>query len=401
MEYAYLGYTDEKQIVKGKVSAASEEVAIDMLANYGYQVISLKQVTAFLPDMNRLFKGKIKAQEIVTFSRQLALLIESGVGIIQSLELLKAQTGDKQLKIVLGEVAVDLRAGSSLTEAMEKHPHVFSTIYSKMVGVGEQTGSLDTVLRNLADYAERESRAMSKLKSALMYPVIVLILGIVVAGVLIGFVLPPIVGLFESLGGELPLITRILIGSVNFLQQYGLYIFVILVAAGITGFMYTRSPAGRFHWDTLVLKIPMIGKLIQINELARLCRNMSLLFRAGLPLTEIMNLASQASGNKVVSNSLSEVGQDTMKGQGLSDPMRKRRVFLPMMVELTKVGEETGSLEETLLMIAENYETEAESRTQRLLGMIEPTMTIVMGGMVGFLALSIFIPLYSSLSLIE
>lgn len=400
MDYTYVSYTENRQIVRGRISATSEQAAADMLANVGYRVVSLKRVTPFLPDLSKLLQGKIKLAEIITFSRQLALLLESGVGIVQSLELLQNQTSDRQLKKVLIQIVSDLRGGGSLTAALAKHPQVFSNMYCKMVGVGEQTGGLEIVLRNLADYTERQAGAMRKLKTALTYPAIVLCVAIVVVAILITFALPPIVGLFASLGGELPITTRALLATVDLLNNYGLYLLVVLAGLGIAGFIYSRTPAGRYFRDKMLLRLPLLGRLVLLTELARGCRSMSLLFRAGLPLPEVMTLTAQASSNRVVAKALGEVEQDMLKGEGLAEPMRKRRVFMPLMVEMTKVGEETGNLDAVLIIVAENYEIETDRRTQTLISMIEPAMTIGMGLVVGFLALSIFMPIYSSLSLV-
>jgi type IV pilus assembly protein PilC len=400
MEYRYLGYNEERQIVKGRVTAAGEEAAMDMLANIGYKVVNLKPVTSFLPDMGQLFKGKVKQAELITFSRQLALLIESGVGIVQSLELLQAQTNNKEFKRVLIEVVTELRSGSSFSVALSKYPHVFSSIYSKMVGVGEQTGGLEGVLRNLADYIERESGAMKKLKTALTYPSIVLGLSVVVGVILVVVVLPPIVNMFSSLGGELPLPTRMLLWTVDVMDQYGLFILISVLGIGIVGFMYSRSESGRYLKDKLMLRLPILGKVTLLAELSRSCRSLSLLFKAGLPLPEVMTLTSDATGNRVIANAFDGVEQDMLRGEGLSKPLRRRKVFLPLMVEMAKVGEETGNLDEVLIVVAQNYEIEADSRVQTILSMIEPAMTVMVGLGVGFLALSIFLPMYSSLSLV-
>lgn len=400
MDYAYVGYGEDRQVSKGRIAAIDEQAAVDMLTNVGYRVVSLKEVKPFLPDFDRLLQGKIKQSEIITFSRQLALLIESGVGIVQSLELLQNQSENKQLKKVLIEVVSDLRGGSSLSAALAKHPDAFPPIYHKMVGVGEHTGGLEVVLRNLADYAQRESGAMSKLKMALTYPAIVLALAAVVVAILVTVVLPPIVNMFTALGGDLPMTTKILLGTVDFLTSYGLYLLVALAGLGIAAFMYSKSPTGKYYKDMIILRLPVLGRLGLITELARCCRSMSLLFRAGLPLPEIMTLVSQASGNKVIARALDDVEQDMLKGEGLSAPMRKRWVFLPLMIEMTKVGEETGNLDATLMTVAENYEVEADSRIQTVLSMIEPVMTIAMGAGVGFIALSIFGPMYGSLGLV-
>jgi len=400
MDYSYLGYTADRQIVKGKVSAADAQSAAEMLSNFGYRVVSLKPTSTFLPTTGGFLKSKVKVSELVTFSRQLSLLLQSGVGIVQSLELLSAQSTDKALKTVLFEVVNDLRRGKNLSTAMAEHPHVFSTLYCKLISVGEQTGSLEAVLRNLADYTERQAAATAKIKQAMMYPVIVFCLGLAVAAIMIFVLMPALVDMFAQLGGTLPLPTRILLSTMTFLQSYGVYLLVVILAVGIVGFLYFRTPNGRYNRDKLLLKVPVIGRIALVNELSRCCRSLSLLFHAGLPLPEVMTLTTRATGNRVVARSLSEVEQDMLRGQGLATPMSKREVFLPLMVEMTKVGEETGNLDESLIVVAENYEIEADRRTQTLLGMIEPAMTIAMGLGVGFLALSVFMPIYSSLSLV-
>ena len=184
------------------------------------------------------------------------------------------------------------------------------------------------------------------------------------------------------------------------LNKYGLYLLVVVIGMGIAALMYSRTSNGRYYKDMLMLKLPLLGRLSLVTELGRCCRSMSLLFKSGLPLPEVMTLTAQASGNRVVAEALAGVEQDMLKGEGLAGPMRKRWVFLPLMVEMTRVGEETGSLDKTLITVAENYEIEAESRTQTFLSLIEPVMTIAMGLGIGFIALSIFMPMYSSLGLV-
>ncbi len=400
MDYTYMGYTADRQIVKGLITATDETAAVDMLSNVGYRVVSIKPKTSALPSLGRLFQAKVKTTELVTFSRQLALLLESGVGIIQALELLQYQSTDRNLKAVLSSLVNDLRGGKSLSLALAQHPQVFNKLYCKLISVGEQTGSLETVFRSLASYIERQSASVAKIKQAMMYPSIVFCLGIAVAAIMITVLLPPLVDMFGKLGGTLPLPTRILMGTMNIVQHYGIFIVMAIVALVIVGLMYNRTPNGRYARDKLMLRIPMIGRLFQVSELARICRSLALLFKAGLPLPEVMNLTIQATGNQVIANSLKEVEHDMLRGQGLAKPMSTKPVFLPMMVEMAKVGEETGNLDDSLVMVAENYEVEADRRTQGLLSMIEPAMTIAMGIGVGFLALSVFMPIYSSLSLV-
>lgn len=400
MEYTYMGYTGSRQIVKGKISAADERAAVDMLSNIGCRVVSLKPATRLLSFTGSLFQPKVKPSEMVTFSRQLALLLESGVGIIQALELLEAQTVDKTLKSILYQIVNDLRGGKSLSQALAQHPSVFSSLYSKLINVGEQTGSLETVLRSLADYIERQSTAMGKVRQALMYPALVLLLAIGVGGLMMGFLLKPVIDMFSKLGGALPLPTRMLVGGMQFVESYGLIILLVIVAIAVVAFMYFRTPNGRFTRDRLSLRTPLLGRLFQITELARICRSLSLLFKAGLPLPEVMALTTRATGNRVIAQALGVVEHDMLRGQGIAKPMSQLPIFLPLMVEMVKVGEETGNLDESLVIVAENFEIEADRRIQTMLGLIEPVMTIGMGLVVGFLALAVFMPIYGALNLV-
>src|SRR4030042_3179750 len=338
MDFAYLGYTGDRQIVKGKVSAADERAAVDMLSNIGYRVVSIKPVTNLFPSLGKLFQAKVKPTEMISFPRQLALLLESGVGIVQALELLEAQTADKALRTVLIRVLHDIRGGKSLSIAMAQHPQVFSNLYCKMINVGEQTGALETVLRSLAGYTERQTASMAKIKQAMMYPAVVFFLAIAIGAIMLTVLLPPLIDMFSRLGGQLPLPTRILLATMGFLQDYGLFVLVGILVVGIVGFLYSRTPNGRYNRDVLMLKIPLIGRLNLVTELARACRSLSVLFRAGLPIPEIMALTIQATGNRVVARALSEVEQGMLRGQGLDKPMTNGKIVLPMMVEMTKLG---------------------------------------------------------------
>jgi type IV pilus assembly protein PilC len=401
MEFEYVGYTSDRRVTKGKVTADNESDASGKLSRDGYQVLSLKGAAAPLfSGTTTFFEQGARQEEIIMFSRQLALLLESGVGIVQSLELLRAQTTNKALAKMLDTIVTDLRAGSQLSVSMEKHPKAFNKMYCKIVAVGEQTGQLEGVLRNLASYEEQSSAAARKVKQAMTYPIIVLVLAVAVGFLAVTFILPPIMDMFKTLGGELPLMTRILIAVVMFMGSYGVYVMLAVVIASFLIWRYSKTPPGIFMKDTLALKIPVLGRLNQINALSRICRSITILFRSGLPLPDILTLTAEASGNKVISNALMAVEQDIIKGEALALAMRKQPVFLPLMVEMTRVGEETGNLDNTLTIVADSFEIEAADKLTTVLGMIEPAMTIVIGLGVGFIALSIFVPIYSSLSLV-
>jgi len=319
---------------------------------------------------------------------------------VQSLDLLKVQTTNKAFAGMLDTIISDLRSGNPLSVALEKHPKAFNRMFCKMIAVGEQTGQLENVLRNLASYAEQSTAAMRKIRQAMTYPIIVLVLAVAVGFLAVTFVLPPVMDMFKTLGGKLPLMTQILIAVVSFMGDYGVYVMLAVLVICLLIYMYTKTPNGALQKDRFLLSMPVLGRLNLINTLARICRSITILFRSGLPLPEILKLTAESSGNRVISSALMDVEQDIVKGEGLASAMGRHPEFLPLMVEMTRVGEETGNLDSTLTIVAESFEIEAADKLQTVLGMIEPAMTIIIGLAVGFLALSIFVPIYSSLSLI-
>ena len=396
MVYQYVACNESGEMVKGKLSAASEEAITDMLSYAGYRLINLKPYVPFL-SFNRLSAQffKVKPTEVILFYRQLALLLESGINIVTSLELLQGQVSNRILKRVLGEVISDLRSGNQLSVAMSKHPEVFSVLCCRTLSIGEQTGGLETMLRQIADYTEKEIAARKGIKSALTYPIIAAVVTVVVVGVLVGFVLPAFANLYGELGAKLPAITRMMLDMSTMLRNNGFSIMLALLIVVGLALVYFKTPQGKYNLDKLILRIPMLGRVRHLNELARCCRSISLLFTAGLPLTEIMPLVIQGSSNRVMARALYDVQQDMLKGEGLAQPMAKNALFLPMMVQMVKVGEETGSLDASVLAVAQNYEAEAGDKTKSMIGMIQPVMTLAIALVVGIIALSMVSAMYS------
>ena len=396
MDYHYVACSEDNRLVKGKLSAGNEEAAKDMLAYSGYRVLSLKEVTPFFPAQKLTARlSPINPREIVMFSRQLALLLQSGTDVVTSLELLQAQVANRTLKKIIAAVVSDVRAGSPLSEALSKHPRAFSTIYHRLVAVGERTGNLEVVLRRAADYIERVATTQKSVKSALVYPAILCIVAIIVIGILVTFVLPAFGSLYASFGVQLPAATRALLAATDWLHHYGLWLLLGIVAVIAAGYAYTKTPAGRYQWGKLALSLPKLGHINLLNELSRCCRSMSLLYGSGLPLPEIMTLVIQGSNNKAMVRALTEVQQSMIAGQGLSGPMAKNKLFMPLMVQMTAVGEGTGNLDNTLATVAESYETEADDKTKAMVALITPAMTVFIGLIVGFIALSLVSAMYS------
>jgi len=396
MDFRYIAYTSDRKLVKGRLSATDEEAAASVLSYGGYQVVSLKTVTPFfnIGSLTARF-SRVKPREIVMFSRQLALLLESGTDIVSALELLQSQSTNRTFRGVIGGVASDIRGGTSLSSALSKHPRTFPEIYHRTIAAGEQGGNLEIVLRQMADHLERGVITEKKIKNALTYPIMLAVVAMVVVLVLVTFVMPTFVDLYSTFEAELPLPTMILIGLADWLSQYGLYMLAIVIVAGVLGYTYIRTPAGKYQWDKLSLALPVVGRINLLSELARSCRTMSLLFRVGLPLPEILSLVIHGSNNKAVVEALTEVQQELIRGQGLSKPMAKKELFLPLMVQMVGVGEETGNLDSTLTTVAQSYEVEADDRTSSAVGLIQPTLIIVIAVIVGFIAISLFSAMYS------
>ncbi len=400
MDYKYIAYGEDKRVVRGKISATNEETATNLLGFSGYHVVSLKPAaSAFKFNTGKLSASlsfsRVKPAELVLFSRQLALLLESGTDIVGSLELLQSQVTNRTMKKTIGDLATNIRGGSSLSDAMSRHPQIFPEIYHRTIAAGEQAGNLEVVLRQMADHTEKRIITEKKIKGAASYPIMLVVVAVIVVAIMVVFVLPKFSDLYTAFGADLPLPTRIVISLSKWATNYGLYVLIAIVVLGVLGYVYIRTPAGKYQWHKRLLSLPIVGRITLLAELSRCCRIMSLLYRVGLPLPEIMALAIQGSGNQVMAESLTEVREELIQGEGLAKPMARRELFLPLMVQMVGVGEETGHLDNALDTVALSYEVEADDRTSSAVGLIQPVLTIAIALVVGFIALSLLLAMYS------
>jgi len=399
MAYQFKAYTLDKRIVQGTIDAASESMAEEALYRAGYnRVLSLKETRPGL-SLERLiptFFG-VKAQDVIDFSRQLATLIESGVTILTALQLLEEQAFRAAFRKVIAGLVNELRGGSSFSQALSKYPQVFSYTYCQVVKAGEQAGNLEVGLRQIAGYMEKQAATKKRIRSALAYPAMVLLMAIGVFALLITVALPPLVGLFTALGTELPWMTRLLIAIAGFLINYKFYLLggVSIVVVSIIG--YLRLPAGKLTMDRLMLKIPLIGPINIQRNVGHFCRTASMLLKAGLLLPQTMNIVIQTVGNRIIRQVLREVREKLVQGQGLSQPMATIDLFPRLLVEMVSVGEKTGNLDSTLATLGDYYEQRVDQRVNSLISMIGPALTVGVGLVVAFIALSMITPLYSIL----
>ena len=330
MEYTYVAYNKNRRLTKGKLNASNEGAANTLLNASGFQVLSLKSKPAFLSSEKlNMSLSKVNPKEVIMFSRQMALLLSSGTDIIASLELLQTQVTDKELKKKLSEVAADIRGGSSLSNAMRKHPRVFPALYWRAVSAGEKSGSMETVMRQMADYMEKRILTQKKIKGALSYPIMVLVAAVVVIAIMVQFVIPSFSSLYVAFGANLPKSAKTLLDTSAWLKNNGLYLLIGAALLAGAGFAVSRTRRGKYEIDRVMLRMPIIGRINNLNELARLCRTMALLFKVGLPLPDIMALSVQNTNNTIVAESIEGVQKDLIRGEGLSKPMAKRPFFLP------------------------------------------------------------------------
>ena len=403
MTYLYRTYTLDKRIVQGTIDAASESMAEEALYRAGYQrVLSLEEVRPGL-SLGKLLPTLfgVKTQDVIDFSRQLATLIESGVTILTALQLLEGQASRAALRKVIAGLIEELRGGSSFSQALSEYPQAFSYSYCQVMKASEQAGNLEVGLRQVAGYMEKQAATKKKVVRALTYPAMVLLMAIGVCVLLITVVLPPLIGLFTSFDAELPWMTRLLIAVAGFLINYQLYLLVGLFALVILVVVYVRRPAGRLTMDRLMLKIPVIGSITIQRNMRHFCQTMSMLLKAGLLLPQIMHIVTQTVGNRIIRQALGEVREKLVQGQGLSQPMATIELFPRLLVEMVVVGEKTGNLESTLASLADFYEERVSQKIDTLTSMIEPALTVVIGLVVVFIALSMITPLFSLMGSIQ
>lgn len=399
MPYEYIAYTADKRIVKGTLAVTIESLAEEALQKAGYCVISLSQVRPrpTLAQIMPTFFG-VKPKAVVTFLRNLATLLESGIILTSAVRLLEEQTNSAPLKKVIADLSVDLQEGNSFSQALAKFPNVFPRICFQTVAAGQQTGNLDLALRQAVMYMERDMTAKQKIQRALAYPALVLALAVGVVAILINVALPPLLALFSGLGVDLPWTTKILLSVSSFLLDYKFYILGVIIAIIIFVTLFIRRPSGRLVWDKLLLKIPGIGGVIYMRNMAFFARNVSIMLKAGLSIMQIMDTVYQTTGNLVMRQALIDLQQRIVQGQGLSKSMAANKLFPNLLVEGATTGEQSGNLDSILATLADYYEDEANQRVNSLVAMLEPAMTVLIGMVVALIALSLIMPLYGIMS---
>jgi type IV pilus assembly protein PilC len=400
--FTYKARNRQGEIYQEQMEATDRMTVASQLRQQGLLVIDVKEQGVGQKDILEPFK-KVKLGDLVVFSRQFATMINAGLPIVRSLYVLSEQTENPKFKEVVTAVRKDVEAGLALSEALEKHPKVFSRLYVEMVRAGETGGILDGVLLRIADQLEGDQELRRKVKSAMTYPTIVLILAILVASFMLLFIVPVFARMFEDLGGTLPIPTRIAMGLSSVLTSlWGILLYAGMFA-GVFGFLrWKNTENGRRIWGRLSLRIPFkIGDVIHKVVLARFARTLGTLSAAGVPILQALEITASSSGNWVVENALLKTRDAIRQGIPIYKPLEDETAFPPMVTRMIAVGEETGDVDGMLTKVAEFYESEVDSTVKALISIIEPLMIVVVGGIVGGIIIAMYLPMFKIFELIE
>lgn len=391
--FKYTAKNAESRTVTGKISAESQEAVIEELRKRKLTIISVVSVKDSAAKRAPFQSKKVKGDEIVIFARQLATMVEAGIPIIQGLDALSEQVTHTLFKKVLTTVRDDIEHGTSLSVAFAKHPQVFDSLFINMVKVGETGGALSAVLDRVATYMEKTLKLKRKIKAALIYPAVVVSMAIVITVVLLVKVVPTFSGIYESFDQELPGMTLVLVNTSEALQKYLLWYIGMGIAAVFAIKQWHRTDKGALILDGLILKMPVVGNLLRKVAISRFSRTLATLLESGVPILESLDIVEKTIGNRVLETVVGEVKVNVREGESLTGPLIKSGVFPPMVTRMIAIGEKSGKLEAMLLKISEFYDDQVDAAVEGLTSVIEPIIIGVLGIVIGFIVIALFLPI--------
>jgi type IV pilus assembly protein PilC len=399
-KFRYIAVDYYGRRTKGTLEAPSFQLAMDELKGKGLWIMDLfDQSQSILHKELKLGGGpRVKIQHFTVFCRQLSSLYKAGINMVEAVRVLSEQTESKAFKKILAEIADEMQRGNQFSAAAARYPTVFSTIFINMVRAGEASGNLDEMLSRLAVFYEKEYYTKEKVKSAMVYPVIMGIVTVLVVYILLTFVVPRLVGNFQQMGMELPLPTRIVIGVSDWIQQYWIIAIALMFSPAISLYFIKRTPKGRYYLDYIKLKIPVFGKLNHKQAMARFSRTFCSLFAAAIPMLQMMSIVSSVVGNEVIAKLILESREGLRSGKPIAEPFRGSWLFPPMVVQMLSVGEKTGALDTMLDKVADFYEADVDQMADRLKAMLEPIMILILAVIVGTIVLAVMLPSFEMIN---
>ncbi len=348
-----------------------------------------------------LFKRGVTQDEVAIFTRQFSVMLDAGLPLVQCIDAMAQQNPNPTFKEILEQIRGDVESGSTLSEAMAHHPKAFNSLYTNMIAAGETGGILDTILQRLAQFIEKIVKLKRALRSALVYPAVILSIAVLVVGIILWKVVPVFRTLFEGFNVELPLLTRIVIAASNFIQSYVIFIVAFLFVLSIGLRSYYRTDKGRHVIDSLTLKIPVIGDVIRKIAVARFTRTLATLLSSGVPILECMDITARTAGNALLEDAVKQVRKSIEEGKTMAEPMKQSGFFPSMVIQMVSVGESTGEMDTMLVKVADYYEDEVDVVVASLLTILEPIMLVILGGMVGGIVVAMYMPLFKLIQVLS
>ena len=403
--FVWQGKTAQGKVLKGEMEASNIEAVYARLRSQRIQPIParVKEKGTGLDTEIKIpgFGPKVQPYDVMLFTRQFSTMIDAGLPIVQSLDILAEQTENKPLKKTIRDVRRDVSGGTTLADALEKHPKVFDDLYVNMVRAGEAGGVLNTILNRIALFIEKANRLKKKVKGAMIYPATIVVVAIGVVSILLIFVIPVFAELYGSMGRALPAPTQITINISNFFRAYFVHVVVIiaLIVVGIK--MYYKTAKGRMVIDGILLKMPILGDLLRKVAVARFSKNMSLLLASGVPILEGLAITAKTAGNKVIEKAIMDARISISEGKTVAEPLEKSGVFPPMVCQMVSVGENTGALDNMLKRVGDFYEEEVDNSVNNITALMEPMIMVFLGIVLGGLVISMYLPIFQLGSLIE
>lgn len=397
--FQWSGKTLRGTIESGELSANSKE---DVISQLRRKSITPTAITEKKPKTPFSFGSKASDKDITVFTRQFATMIEAGLPLVQSLEILTSQVENKTLAKTLASVKTDVEGGSTYADALKKHPRIFSELYVNMIAAGEAGGILDTILNRLAEYIEKAMKLRKKVKGAMIYPAVVSVIAVIVIAVIMIFVVPTFSKMFVTLGGTIPVPTRIIINLSNFISGIGgLFILIAVIGLSLSIAQIRRTEKGKRAIDALLLKAPVLGILFRKVAVAKFTRTLGTLISSGVPILDGLEITAKTAGNKVIEYAVMDVKKAVSEGKTLAEPLTKARVFPPMVTHMIAVGESTGALDSMLSKIADFYDDEVDMAVSNLTSMIEPIMIVFLGSTIGYTVVAMYLPIFKLLTLVK
>ena len=397
--FAYSGRTRTGQTVAGERVAETMDAAVAALRREQIMVTRIDPSRAQAQAKPKAAKGKsVPAKNLAIFTRQFSVMIDAGLPLVQCLDILGKQEPNKHFSAVILKVREDVEGGAALADAMKRHPKTFDALYSNMIAAGEAGGILDTILKRLAVYIEKNVKLKGEVKSAMIYPVAVIVIAALVVGAILWKVIPTFASLFAGLGAQLPLPTRVVIALSDYVVAYG---WIGVIGLGVMGWglkQYYATDGGRHVIDALLLKAPVLGNILRRVAVARFCRTLSTLLASGVPILDGLDITARTSGNAIIEDAILTTRTGIERGETVSGPLRETNVFPSMVVQMINVGETTGALDAMLSKIADFYEEEVDTAVAGLLTLLEPIMIAFLGVIVGGIVIAMYLPIFDLIS---